>query len=202
MRKPKAPDWDEVWEWSNRVRAGEPLVLTRHVQSILRRAAREVAISDTETDRALGTVHRATLLLRKIRERIHTGSRRLTRALHQMYILRDAGDLEGARQQMRNVLEVEVIPFNWMIAQNQLDQLDYWKPPKDTAPARKTAPAGKAPARKKPAQKAAPARKAPARKKPAPAGKAPARKKPAPPGKAPARKKTAERRTGVTARAE
>jgi len=54
----------------------------------------------------------ATLLLRKIRERMHTGSRRLTRALHQMYILRDAGDLEGARQQMRNVLEVEVIPFN------------------------------------------------------------------------------------------
>lgn len=50
-------------------------------------------------------------------------------ALRRMYDLRDAGNLERAREQMRKVLAVEVVPFYRRIAQGQLDQLDDWKPP-------------------------------------------------------------------------
>ena len=148
----RAPKWDAVWELSNRVRAGERLALTPRVRVVLLRAAREVAISDEEVSAALVNVARATTLLRKIRTRIHKGSDRSVDALNRMYRLRDAGDLEGARQQMRDVLAVEVVPFYRWIAEGQLDQLDDWKPPKGKAPARKAAPARKTPARKAPAR--------------------------------------------------
>jgi len=185
-RNPDVPEWDDVRALAARLKSGKLLTLTPRVLSILQRSGREVAVPESEIEASLRSVSRAAKLLRKVKARIDRGSTLLVRTLHQMYILRDSGDLEGAREQMRKVLAVEVVPFYRKIAQGQLDQLDDWKPPKGKAAAKKTAPAGKAPARKKPA----------------PARKAPARKKPAPPGKAPARKKTAERRTGVTARAE
>jgi len=164
-----APKWDAVWELSNRVRAGARLELTSRVRGVLRRAAREVAITDEAVSAALVNVALATALLRNIRTRIHKGSDRSVDALNRMYRLRDAGDLEGARQQMHDVLAVEVVPFYRWIAEGQLNLLDDWKPPKGKALARKAAPARKAPARKAPAT--APARKAPAK---APARKAPA----------------------------
>jgi len=170
------PDWDDVRALANRLKAGKPLTLTARVLTVLRRSGEEVAIPQRAVEAALTSVGRATVLLRKIRTRIRVGSRRLGRALHQMYILRDAGDLEGARQQMRNVLAVEVVPYYLKIAQSQLDQLDDWKPPRDKASARQAGPAGKAPARKAsgkaPGRTAAPPSKAPVRKA---SGKAPAR---------------------------
>lgn len=66
----------------------------------------------------------ATSLLREIRRRITEGSHRLSRALHQMYSLRDAQDLAGARQQMRDLLAVEVVPHYRDIAEGQLERLD------------------------------------------------------------------------------
>lgn len=168
MPKRQPPDWHPVRELATRVlRDREPLKLTASVVAILRSAAQTVGISEAETNTALRSVRSARALLRKIREdRIRKGSNRLGDALHRMYKLRDAGDLEGAREQMSKVLAVEVVPFYRWIAQGQLEQLEDWKPrpakgrldkrtgtkatkPKKPA-ARKSGKAGKAQPRKAP----------------------------------------------------
>lgn len=118
-------NWDDVRDLASRViQRGEPLVLTEAVCSILRRTAREVAISTEEAERALLNVPGATELLREIARRIRDGSHRLSRALNEMYRLRDAGDLDGARQQMCSVLAVEVVPHYRDIAEGQLQTLN------------------------------------------------------------------------------
>jgi hypothetical protein len=47
-----------------------------------------------------------------------------------MTLLRDKGDLEGARQQMRGVLAVEVVPRYRQMAEENLRGLD--EPPPET----------------------------------------------------------------------
>ncbi len=130
---------DPGWDLAVRVKNGEPLVLTSRVIAILRRSAREVGIDKGEVDAGLRSVKTATALLTKISVRIRKNSWRLMRALNRMYKLRDAGDLEGARKQMRDVLAVDPDPHHRKIAQGQLDHLDDWKPPKGKAPKKKTA---------------------------------------------------------------
>jgi DUSAM domain-containing protein len=44
-----------------------------------------------------------------------------------MYRLRDAGDVEGARRQMEQVLAVEVVPLYREIAAGELAKLDELK---------------------------------------------------------------------------
>ncbi len=116
-------DWHLIRVLDNRVNQDEPLVLTDEVRDLLRRTAPTVAISMSELESALATVESATVLLHEMRHRITAGSNRLGDALHRMYRLRDRGDLEGARQQMRDVLAVEVVPSYREIAQGQLDDL-------------------------------------------------------------------------------
>jgi len=164
----KAPNWDDVRALVNQLQRGKPLKLTDHVLTVLRRSGAEVALTNSEVEAALTSVRRATALFRKIWKRIGQGENRLGDALLCMYRLREAGDLDGARQQMRNVLAVEIVPFYRQIAESQLVQLDDWKPPTRKAPARK------APTRKAPARMTAPARKPPTRKPPT--RKAPTRK--------------------------
>ena len=120
-----ALNWNDVRELAKRVlEEGEPLPFTDEVRAILRRTAREVAIDAEEAEQALHAVPEATTLLRTVTQRIRDGSHRLSRALAQMYRLRDAGDLEGARQQMREVLAVEVVPHYRDIAATSLKSLD------------------------------------------------------------------------------
>jgi len=149
VAKRAPPNWHPLVNLATRVlRDGKPLALTTQVVSVLRNAARTVAISEAETKAALQSVRSAKALLRKIREdRIRKGSNRLGDALLRMYKLRDGGDIEGAREQMRKVLAVEVVPFYRWVAQGQLDQLDDWDPsrstattPRNTSKARKTTP--------------------------------------------------------------
>jgi DUSAM domain-containing protein len=121
----EALNWNDVRQLAKRViEDGEPLVLTEEVRATLRRTAREVAIDAEEAERALHTVPDARELLVELARRIRDGSHRLSRALSQMYRLRDAGDLEGARQQMRDVLAVEVVPHYRDIAEASLEALD------------------------------------------------------------------------------
>jgi DUSAM domain-containing protein len=118
-------NWNDVRALAKRVlEGGEPLVLTDEVHTILRRTAREVAIDATEVEQALRAEPEAIALLREVNRRIRDGSHRLSRALAQMYRLRDMGDLEGARQQMREVLAMEVVPHYRDIAQTSLEALD------------------------------------------------------------------------------
>lgn len=116
-------DWYPIRMLDNRVQQGEPLVLTDDVRALLRRTAPTVAISEAEAAAALTSTESATALLHEMRRRITEGSRRLSRGLHQMYRLRDARDLEGARQQMREILAVEVVPHYRDIAEGQLECL-------------------------------------------------------------------------------
>jgi DUSAM domain-containing protein len=116
-------DWNEIWMLDDQVQQGTAVVLTDKVRALLRRTAPTVAISEAEADAALGSAEAATALLQKIQGRIRDGSHRLSRALHQMYSLRDARDLEGARQQMRDLLAVEVVPHYRSIAKGQLRRL-------------------------------------------------------------------------------
>ena len=120
-----ALNWDEVRQLASRVIEGdEPLVLTDEVRDILRRTAPQVSIGTEEAEQALRTVPDATELLREIARRIREGSHRLSRALSRMYRLRDAGDLDGARQQMREVLAVELVPHYRDIAETSLEALE------------------------------------------------------------------------------
>jgi DUSAM domain-containing protein len=116
-------DWNQVWELNQRVQRGEALELTEEVRELLRRAGPSVALGSTEVEAALQSAERATALLQRIDARVHEGSRRLSAALNRMYRLRDSGDLEGARQQMRDVLAVEVVPHYRDIAEGQLERL-------------------------------------------------------------------------------
>jgi DUSAM domain-containing protein len=116
-------DWYPVRMLDNRVQQGEALELTAEVCDLLRRTASTVAIRESEVDAALSDLERATYLLHEIRRRITEGSNRITDALHQMYRLEDTGDVEGARQQMRDVLAIEVVPHYRDIAEGQLERL-------------------------------------------------------------------------------
>ncbi len=122
--KPSEDDWYEIRMLDNRVQQGEALELTEEVRALLLRTAPTVALNESEAQTALATVETASSLLHEIRRRITEGSLRLSRALHQMYSLRDAQDLEGARQQMRDLLAVEVVPHYRDIAEGQLERLD------------------------------------------------------------------------------
>ncbi|WP_233592061.1 DUSAM domain-containing protein [Corallococcus sp. AB011P] len=111
------PDWDPIRALARQVlRDGAPLVLTDDVRDLLRRTAREVALSDAD----VSTDARALAVLRECSRRITEGSNRLGDALHRMYRHREAGDYDSARQEMREVLSVEVVPLYREIAQGQL----------------------------------------------------------------------------------
>ena len=116
-------EWHEIRVLDSRVQQGQALSLTDDVRDLLLRSAPTVDISDTEAKAALANVESATALLRKIRERISEGSDRLSDALFRMYELQEAGDLEGARQQMRAVLAVEVVPEYRELAEGELAKL-------------------------------------------------------------------------------
>jgi DUSAM domain-containing protein len=115
--------WNQLWDLEQRVQRGEVLVLTDEVRELLARAAPTVAISEAEAATALSGVESATSLLRTMRARIRDGSRRLGNALHRMYRLQEKGSLDEARQEMRDLLEVEVVPLYRRIAQEQLEAL-------------------------------------------------------------------------------
>ncbi|MFY1830721.1 DUSAM domain-containing protein [Myxococcus fulvus] len=118
------PDWDPIRALAHRIlRSGEELALTEDVRRLLARTASEVAISEASATSALESEAGARALLEECSRRIREGSNRLTDALHLMYRHQDAGDFDNARQQMRDVLAVEVVPYYRDLAQGQLDDM-------------------------------------------------------------------------------
>ena len=117
-------DWDEVWHLEQQVFVkGVPLELTESTRALLLRTARQVAIHDEEARVALQQEYTAAALLREIRRRIREGSHRLSGVLDRYYPLRDAGDLEGARKLMEDLLAVEVVPLYREQAEILLEKL-------------------------------------------------------------------------------
>lgn len=115
--------WHQIRELDNRVAGGEPLELTADVRDLLLHTAATVAISDAEVEEAIADVVRATALLREMRKRIRVGSDRLGDAQLAVYDRQDAGDFDGARKQMEDVLAVEVVPSYREKAEHALKEL-------------------------------------------------------------------------------
>ena len=62
--------------------------------------------------------------LRLTPHHMEDGKQRISQALHRMIRCQEAGDLEGARQQMREVLAVEVVPQYRRMAEENLTVLN------------------------------------------------------------------------------
>lgn len=108
----------------HRVQQGHPLELNEGMRAFLRRVATDVGMSDTEAEEALASPESAGALLEKSMGRLRDASDRLKRAMARMMELREAGDLEGARQQIRDWLAVEVVPRFRRAAEENLASLD------------------------------------------------------------------------------
>ena len=118
-------DWDELRALAQQVLDRDaPLEITDETRALLARTAQQVAIRQQDAEDALRNSSTATTLLREIRQRIRDGGIRYGDALHRAYRLRDKGDLDGARQQMRDVLAVEVVPFYRERAEMALEDMD------------------------------------------------------------------------------
>ncbi|SEN12919.1 DUSAM domain-containing protein [Stigmatella aurantiaca] len=112
----------------HRVQQGHPLELNKGMRAFLRRSAADVGMSEAETEEALASPESAGAFLGQIMGRIRDASDRLESAMDRMTELRDAGDLEGARQQIRDWLAVEVVPRFRLAAEEQLASLDELPP--------------------------------------------------------------------------
>ncbi|HYO67150.1 MAG TPA: DUF2379 family protein [Archangium sp.] len=81
-------------------------------------------MSETETEEALKSPEGAEALMGMILSRFREAQSRFLRSMYRMTSLRDSGDIEGARQQMRDVLAVEIVPQYRRMAEEQLKDLD------------------------------------------------------------------------------
>jgi DUSAM domain-containing protein len=127
---PDLPDRDQLAVLTQRIQQGHALELTDDLRALLRRTAPTAAVSEAETEEALKSPEGAEALMGMILSRFLKGERRFLRSMYRMTSLRDAGDLEGARQQMRDVLAVEVVPLYREMAEEQLRGLD--RPPPES----------------------------------------------------------------------
>ncbi|HEX8700051.1 MAG TPA: DUF2379 family protein, partial [Myxococcaceae bacterium] len=125
---PHLPEPSQVPILLRRVQQGQPLELNEEMRAFLHRAAVDVAIRETEAEQALATPESAGVLLGTVMGRLRDASERLKTALSRMMELRDAGDLEGARQQIRNWLAEEIVPRFRQAAEENLARLDELPP--------------------------------------------------------------------------
>ncbi|QDE66052.1 MULTISPECIES: DUSAM domain-containing protein [Myxococcus] len=122
---PEHRTWHAIRELNRRVNdLGEPLALTDEIRALLRDTASDVAIASDTVALALQGNASATELLREVAKRIREGSWRLSRALTEANRRQEAGDTDGARAALMELLAVEVVPFYRELAQVQLDALD------------------------------------------------------------------------------
>ncbi len=121
---PDLNDRPQLTALYQRVQQGHALELTDDVRALLRRMAPTAAVSEAETEESLKSPEGAEALMGMILSRLRDGQKRITRALFRMTSLRDSGDIEGARQQMRDVLAVEIVPQYRRMAEEVLRGLD------------------------------------------------------------------------------
>jgi len=121
-------DWDRVLRLYAKLERNEEIELNADMCDLYRRVARDVAISDDETERALLTPVGAETLVREMRRRIFEGSRRLSGAFAESDRRKKAGDVAGAREVLEGVLAVEVVP---LYRQHATTMLDYVEEPED-----------------------------------------------------------------------
>jgi DUSAM domain-containing protein len=112
-----------------RIQQGHPLEITDDLRALVRQTAPTAAITEAETEEALKSPEGAEALMGMILSRFRKAQSRFLRSMYRMTSLRDGGNVEEARQQMRDVLAVEVVPQYRRMAEEQLRGLDS-PPPK------------------------------------------------------------------------
>jgi len=120
---PNLHDRQQLAALSLRIQQGHALELTDDLCALLRRTAPTAALNETETEEALKSPEGAEALMGMVLSRFRESERRFLNSMYRMTSLRDSGDLEGARQQMRDVLAVEVVPRFRQAAEEQLKGL-------------------------------------------------------------------------------
>jgi DUSAM domain-containing protein len=125
---PHLPEASQIPILLRRVQQGQPLELNEAMRAFLRRAAADVALSETEAEKALASPESAGALLVLIMERFRDASDRFKGAVSRMMDLREAVDLEGARKELRDWLAVEVVQRFRRAAEEQLAHLDELPP--------------------------------------------------------------------------
>lgn len=121
---PNLPDRPQLAVLAQRIQRGHPLELTDDLRALLRRTAPTAAVDEAPTEDALKTPQGAEALIGVILSRFKRGEQRFLQSMYRMTRLRDSGDLDGARQQMHDVLAVEVVPLYRKMAEAQLKGLE------------------------------------------------------------------------------
>jgi DUSAM domain-containing protein len=121
---PDLHDRQQLAALSLRAQRRHALELTDDLRALLRRTAPTAAFSEAETEEALKSPEGAEALMGMVLSRFRESERRFLASMYRMTSLRDSGDLEGARQQMRDVLAVEIVPQYRRMAEEQLRGLD------------------------------------------------------------------------------
>ncbi|OJH33868.1 DUSAM domain-containing protein [Cystobacter ferrugineus] len=121
---PDLHDRQQLAVLAQRIQRGHALELTDDLRALLRQTAPTAAISEAETEEALKSPDGAEALMETILSRFRKSKRRFLNSMYRMTSLRDSGDIEGARQQMRDVLAVEIVPQYRRMAEEQLRGLD------------------------------------------------------------------------------
>ena len=121
---PDLDDRQQLAALALRVQQRHALELTDDLRDLLRRTAPTAAISEAETEEALKSPEGAENIMGMVLSRFQDGERRFLDSMYRMTSLRDSGDVEGARQQMRDVLAVEIVPQYRRMAEEQLRGLD------------------------------------------------------------------------------
>jgi DUSAM domain-containing protein len=121
---PDLHDRQQLAVIAQRLQQGHALELTDDLLDLLRRTAPTAAISEAETKESLKSPEGAEAIMGMTLSRFRESERRFLDAMYRMTSLRDSGDVEGARQQMRDVLAVEIVPQYRQMAEEQLRGLD------------------------------------------------------------------------------
>lgn len=117
-------DWDRVLGLYAKLERNEEIPLDPGIHDLCRRVARDVAVGDDDAESALRTPSGAETLVREMRHRIFEGSRRLSRALVDSARRKKAGDVDGARAVLEDILAVEVVPLYREQAETALSYVD------------------------------------------------------------------------------
>ncbi|MFP2904977.1 DUSAM domain-containing protein [Pyxidicoccus sp. 3LFB2] len=120
--------WGQLRALALRARSGRPLLRRDDLRDFLLRTAPSLAFSEAEVSEAFQTGGGTEALLTLMLKRIDEGKQRISQALHQMMLRQEAGDLDGARQPLQEVLAVEVVPRYRHMAEEHLANLE--EPPR------------------------------------------------------------------------
>lgn len=124
MTKPEDGDWQALRALEEEVERTGQLTPTDEQWELLRRVARQTALSAEEAERLLQRGNGGADLVREARRRIREGSRRLSRAIVSANKSKEAGRVDEAKALLMEIIDKEQIPFYREIAVVELRSIE------------------------------------------------------------------------------